>query len=578
MVSRCSGAMPGPVSSTETRTLPAEALPQLTDTHRRPPGDERAASMAFATRFETACVSWTAFPETWRPSGAGSARSWTRALSASWLASRQHLRHQPAHVDGTMLRAPVPEQRPDRLDDLAGPVAVVDDARQGPFRLADFRLLPFEPAQRGIGVGHHAGHRLGDFVRDRRRKGFHRREPAFPGLTLGGDGTGQARAERGGLDQQRHEHDAGGNKAEGAADPPGKTHPDTAADVGEQHEVRQQGAENDHQPEIQRRAPPPPERGQRREIERDHDGRHDAPQGADEAGVAHQGRQEAIARDDGPGQRDGDEGRCEDGRDRQRPGAPGADRRPRPRRRIEEHENRKTDATDGRDVGGRLSQRARPEDIEHAREGQHPRRHKHRGKHVSSRQGKDGDAPLRDEVPEQQRTGDELDQEQGGRIGGKQALGPGQRLPGEGSGRGKNERNGREHRDGDCALGATGRGRGEQVRPVARRPGDPRLIQALAGAGSCHAAERVCGVHQRISRPCHRAREYRGFASAAQRAGLRDRSCSTSGWRNRPSSECDGSEREMVRSRRLELPRGLAHSDLNAARLPIPPRPHWRGF
>ncbi len=31
---------------------------------------------------------------------------------------------------------------------------------------------------------------------------------------------------------------------------------------------------------------------------------------------------------------------------------------------------------------------------------------------------------------------------------------------------------------------------------------------------------------------------------------------------------------EMVRSRRLELPRVLPHSDLNAARLPIPPRPH----
>jgi len=30
----------------------------------------------------------------------------------------------------------------------------------------------------------------------------------------------------------------------------------------------------------------------------------------------------------------------------------------------------------------------------------------------------------------------------------------------------------------------------------------------------------------------------------------------------------------MVRSRRLELPRELPHSDLNAARLPIPPRPH----
>jgi malonate transporter len=30
----------------------------------------------------------------------------------------------------------------------------------------------------------------------------------------------------------------------------------------------------------------------------------------------------------------------------------------------------------------------------------------------------------------------------------------------------------------------------------------------------------------------------------------------------------------VVRSRRLELPRELPHSDLNAARLPIPPRPH----
>ena len=33
---------------------------------------------------------------------------------------------------------------------------------------------------------------------------------------------------------------------------------------------------------------------------------------------------------------------------------------------------------------------------------------------------------------------------------------------------------------------------------------------------------------------------------------------------------------KMVRSRRLELPRELPHSDLNAARLPIPPRPHCR--
>ena len=30
----------------------------------------------------------------------------------------------------------------------------------------------------------------------------------------------------------------------------------------------------------------------------------------------------------------------------------------------------------------------------------------------------------------------------------------------------------------------------------------------------------------------------------------------------------------MVRSRKLELPRPFGHSDLNAARLPVPPRPH----
>ena len=34
---------------------------------------------------------------------------------------------------------------------------------------------------------------------------------------------------------------------------------------------------------------------------------------------------------------------------------------------------------------------------------------------------------------------------------------------------------------------------------------------------------------------------------------------------------------KMVRPRRLELPRELPHSDLNAARLPIPPRPHCPG-
>ena len=33
-------------------------------------------------------------------------------------------------------------------------------------------------------------------------------------------------------------------------------------------------------------------------------------------------------------------------------------------------------------------------------------------------------------------------------------------------------------------------------------------------------------------------------------------------------------ELQLVRPRRLELPRELPHSDLNAARLPIPPRPH----
>ena len=37
-------------------------------------------------------------------------------------------------------------------------------------------------------------------------------------------------------------------------------------------------------------------------------------------------------------------------------------------------------------------------------------------------------------------------------------------------------------------------------------------------------------------------------------------------------------ELRMVPKRRLELPRELPHSDLNAARLPIPPRPHCLGL
>jgi hypothetical protein len=31
---------------------------------------------------------------------------------------------------------------------------------------------------------------------------------------------------------------------------------------------------------------------------------------------------------------------------------------------------------------------------------------------------------------------------------------------------------------------------------------------------------------------------------------------------------------ELVRPRRLELPRAFAHNDLNVARLPVPPWPH----
>ena len=43
-------------------------------------------------------------------------------------------------------------------------------------------------------------------------------------------------------------------------------------------------------------------------------------------------------------------------------------------------------------------------------------------------------------------------------------------------------------------------------------------------------------------------------------------------------AEDNGQENDMVRLRRLELPRELPHSDLNAARLPVPPQPHCAGF
>ncbi len=41
-----------------------------------------------------------------------------------------------------------------------------------------------------------------------------------------------------------------------------------------------------------------------------------------------------------------------------------------------------------------------------------------------------------------------------------------------------------------------------------------------------------------------------------------------------PAGPAPNRSTEMVRSRRLELPRAFAHNDLNVARLPVPPRPH----
>jgi hypothetical protein len=53
------------------------------------------------------------------------------------------------------------------------------------------------------------------------------------------------------------------------------------------------------------------------------------------------------------------------------------------------------------------------------------------------------------------------------------------------------------------------------------------------------------------------------------------RFCETTAADSQHSNEVGVSLREkpLVRPRRLELPRVLPHSDLNAARLPIPPRP-----
>src|SRR3954447_2073274 len=51
-------------------------------------------------------------------------------------------------------------------------------------------------------------------------------------------------------------------------------------------------------------------------------------------------------------------------------------------------------------------------------------------------------------------------------------------------------------------------------------------------------------------------------------------SCTTEGVTARISADLRRLEMLLVRSRRLELPRSFPHSDLNAARLPIPPRPH----
>jgi hypothetical protein len=107
----------------------------------------------------------------------------------------------------------------------------------------------------------------------------------------------------------------------------------------------------------------------------------------------------------------------------------------------------------------------------------------------------------------------------------------------------------------------------EKSRQCARRQAQlPKLHSSVANSPFHYAK-------QKRRKTCIRSTCCSGTGSNAgsNRIGLKDQHSSG------PSA---GLQRQMVRMKGLEPSRELPHSDLNAARLPIPPHPHvliWSG-
>ena len=140
---------------------------------------------------------------------------------------------------------------------------------------------------------------------------------------------------------------------------------------------------------------------------------------------------------------------------------------------------------------------------------------------------------------------------------------------------------------------------GSESRIPAEKTTRTIAIKPIRPSGPIHAMERVIGserftgpslqrviIEQSPASPLTPCRDHGPGRERAERRKLRSfrfRACRMTplypllATEEETSNDFCGSQRlgiQLVRSRRLELPRSFLHSDLNAARLPIPPRPH----
>src|SRR6185312_15361166 len=104
-------------------------------------------------------------------------------------------------------------------------------------------------------------------------------------------------------------------------------------------------------------------------------------------------------------------------------------------------------------------------------------------------------------------------------------------------------------------------------------PSCPYVLQATLSGVVRPILHRPWGTRTSVARPPQNQSEHEVTLICSMR-GKQNSGRQNSIWLSRCIFDQIIPREDLVRSRRLVLPRPFGHSDLSAARLPIPPRPH----